>query len=623
MIASDVMTALRGALLLSIGLLGSAAARAERAYAPGVAIERFVETHDVRRDGSDVETREMVVRIETDEGVESEGTQSVEFRKAVDVIESLQAWLIKPDGTRIVLPASSVKTQAEEAQEGASQFTDTYSKTIVYPMVEVGSRVGYKVRINHRTTVFPGLFLSSFALHRDFAYEHWQFNVNLPMGMPLYVQSRGILGGKIASHGGRDRYQFSYSRFKPSASEAGAISAMDIDDLLRVSTYPDMLAVGRAYHKTAAAYAHVTPAIKALAERLTQGVNEDRAKVAAIHHWVALNIRYVAVYIGHGGFVPHRASEVLAHHYGDCKDHAVLMEALLHAIGIESSAALVNAGDSYTLATVGTIDPTNHVITYVPSLDLYVDSTDPFSSFGQLSFEVSDKPTVLANLNRWGQTPRMQASDHRESAVVHLTIHADGTIEGSTSAAFSGMLEAAERGNHFQDRSSTEQTIVKNTLWRFNETGVGSLDFPDPSAIDQSFWLKSTYVLDPQTNFPGPGAMRVPIGLSPAGIELEAIDKPQASRSTAFICLSRTLEESAQIEFPASVVVGSIPTDVNYHSDGLDYEATYRLTDHIVFVHRQLIEQHPRNVCSPVDHAAWLAFHQVLQRDMRSQIFYQ
>jgi hypothetical protein len=95
----------------------------------------------------------------------------VEFRKAVDVIGWLQAWLIKPDGTRVVVPASSIQTQAEEAQEGASQFTDTYTKSIVYPTVEVDSRVGYRVRIDHRTADFPRLYWSSFTLNRDLFYQ--------------------------------------------------------------------------------------------------------------------------------------------------------------------------------------------------------------------------------------------------------------------------------------------------------------------------------------------------------------------------------------------------------------------------------------------------------------------
>ncbi len=65
--------------------------------------------------------------------------------------------------------------------------------------------------------------------------------------------------------------------------------------------------------------------------------------------WVRKNIRYVAVYVGAGGVVPHSAQAVLDNRYGDCKDHVALLEALLKAVAIESSPALINAGNAYVL----------------------------------------------------------------------------------------------------------------------------------------------------------------------------------------------------------------------------------------------------------------------------------
>ena len=83
--------------------------------------------------------------------------------------------------------------------------------------------------------------------------------------------------------------------------------------------------------------AAVTPAISALAKELTSGVTDDRAKVRKLYNWVSRNIRYVAVYVAEGGFVPHSAQSILDNRYGDCKDHVTLLEALLAAVGIEST----------------------------------------------------------------------------------------------------------------------------------------------------------------------------------------------------------------------------------------------------------------------------------------------
>ena len=82
----------------------------------------------------------------------------------------------------------------------------------------------------------------------------------------------------------------------------------------------------------------------------------------------------------------------------------------------------------------------NHVITYLPSLDLYVDSTAQFAPFGILPFGDTDKPVALTSLGRLGRTPRMRADVNVSRTKVSMVIHSDGTIEGTSTATMSGDL---------------------------------------------------------------------------------------------------------------------------------------------------------------------------------------
>ena len=89
-----------------------------------------------------------------------------------------------------------------------------------------------------------------------------------------------------------------------------------------------------------------------------------------------------------------QAQAVLKNRYGDCKDHVVLLEALLAAVGIPSSAALVNSGNAYSMPAIGVVSPLNHVITYVPGTrtTVAVRGTDkvtiPGLPFAQLVFSM-------------------------------------------------------------------------------------------------------------------------------------------------------------------------------------------------------------------------------------------
>ena len=100
----------------------------------------------------------------------------------------------------------------------------------------------------------------------------------------------------------------------------------------------------------------------------------------------------------------------------------------------------------------------NHAITYVPSLDIYVDSTDQFSPYGTLSFEVMDKPTVLTALGRLGRTPRMMAEENVHRAEIEMVIKPDGRIEGHTlSFTCRGYWNPESRSDRFYAQSTPEE----------------------------------------------------------------------------------------------------------------------------------------------------------------------
>jgi transglutaminase-like putative cysteine protease len=595
----------------------------ERLYTPEATVVRHVSTHDVRADGSDRETTEFVLRVDTAQGVSNEGAQRISYRSSIDEVESIEASTIKADGTEIKIPESAIRTQDENSDGGATEFSDTKYKVIVFPAVEVGGRVQYKAIINHRTTPFPKLFEDSYAWPLQWRWDFAEVNIYVPTSLPLFVEQRAIAGGLKSSTDGIDHYQFSYRGTQVKAPESGSVSSTDYAPLLYVSTYPNMVSIGDAYQVASRPMAEITGSIRTLANEVTRGLTNDTEKVRAIDHWVAKNVRYVAVTLGHGGLIPHPADQVLANRYGDCKDHAILMETLLAAVGIESSGALVNAGSAYTLATVGSIGPPNHIITYVPSLDLYVDSTDEFSHFGTLSFEVMDKPTVLTALGRLGHTPSMKADLNVVRTSIEMKIQSDGTIEGRSEATMSGISESGSRANRFYAQRTPEEQVVKKLLNRFNETGSGSLDYPDPKLLDQPFWVKSSFKLDPVTNFPGPGALMTPVGLAPGGIATLGTVKPVEKRDWNYPCISRLLDDSYKIEFPDAAVLGELPKGVTYGDAEIHYQSSYQKSGHSVVVHRTLEVQHASDVCSPQDNESWKAFHSVLQRDLRSQVFYQ
>lgn len=84
---------------------------------------------------------------------------------------------------------------------------------------------------------------------------------------------------------------------------------------------------------------------KDIAEKVAQliaGAPDILAKILILADFVQTEIRYVSIQIGIGGFQPHFASSVLDRRYGDCKDKAILLSAMLAAIGVDSYPVIVH-----------------------------------------------------------------------------------------------------------------------------------------------------------------------------------------------------------------------------------------------------------------------------------------
>ena len=567
-------------------------------------------------------TMANTARIRTAKGAEDYGSREIGYISSQGEILSVDAWTVTPDGTRIPVPPSAIRDREEDNSGGVAEFSDTKVKAIIFPRVEVGSLISYKAVLRVHTTPYPGEFTRSFVFSPSFVFDDCEVQFVVPESKKLYVDKRGVTGGLDKTADGLSYYTFRYSREKAVPPQSDAVGPIHYADYLFVSTMPDMLALGRAAKMFFEPNVEVNDEIRALAQRLTTGATDDRAKVKALYTWVAQHIRYVSVALGQGRLVPRPASQVLHNRYGDCKDHVVLLESLLTAVGIPSSPAMINSGASHTFSPIGAHYPINHVITYVPSLDLYMDSTDPFSTFGTLPMVDMNKSTVLTALGRLGNTPKMKADEHVSRTEVIMSIRLDGAITGTSYSRMTGLFENSGRNRRFSKQSSPEDAEVKELLFRFNETGQGRMRFTDPTDITQPYWVKTTFTLEPLANMPGRGGLPVPVGLAPGEIASVGSNTPEPESHFPSQCISRVIEERYVLNFPPNVSIEDIPKGTWFRQGDVRYESRFAQDGRKVTVHRTLRVQRAPNICGEKQSRDWLAFYKVLQRDLRSQIIY-
>lgn len=299
------------------------------------------------------------------------------------------------------------------------------------------------------------------------------------------------------------------------------------------------------------------------------------------------------------------------------------VEAMLRAVGIESTAALVNMGEAFDFPEGPAANsPINHVITYIPSMDLYLDSTAQLVPFGKLDEQVLDKPTVLVALNRLGRTPKMQAADNTQVSRTELTLLPDGRIEGINSASMTGTLEINARFQRHGEQSEPMESTVNQLLLRFNEIGVGKVLVTPSMKTDKPFEWASHFSLEPIADLRRSGAFTIPVGTTPGYIAEKTLHKPLDKREFPFVCESVTAEEHVTLNLPETIDIESIPADVTHQSAHIRYAARYVIEGRQLQIKRSLVLDYPSRVCAPDLQAEVVDATRVIRADFKGAVVF-
>jgi transglutaminase-like putative cysteine protease len=581
--------------------------------------------YEVNADGTDVETHEWALKVLDKQGISDATQGSVDYSGSLQDAEITSAYTLKADGRRINVPAANFQEEINKGKgEASPMFSDIRTKTAAFPDVAVGDTVVMSYKIVQKEAMFPGNFSVTEAFSKFEAYDSVEVSISAPAKLKLYVYQRGVSGGEIArSKDARCNWRWTYRNEEVAAPEAGAVSPLDNGPIVVASTFKDYGAVAAAFNARAASKAAVTPAIKSLADELTRNAHNTQEQAKAIYDWVAVNIQYAGDDVGVGPVVPHQAGLVLTNRMGDCKDHSILMQALLAAKGIASSPVLINAGNAYSLPPVASADVFNHMINYIPALNQYADSTSRYTPFGAIPFDDADKPVVVTvGFTEIRHTPPSTYKDNTIRLTTVIKIDSAGAAKGATKIEETGFLADQARAQLASIDPNMEERVVQRLLGVNGFTGTGTLIKDDPNVLTIGYSYGSTYDLTDAYIMPGPAALTVK---SPfAGSALESYVKGANEPHTMnFQCYGADWQQEFSISLPHTVKVLAIPHNVVLSGKDLSYRAQYKLKGHLVTAVRHLVDRTPGNVCTPTQAAATKVFARGIQRDLQAQVLYQ
>src|SRR5215470_4790196 len=288
--------------------------------------------------------------------------QSIQYVEGMQSLEIVAAFTEKADGTKVPVDPATVITRDVATGLGAVYLRDLKVSTIIFPDVSVGDTLVLSTRKTIHSDTYAGHFEQMTPFPRTLPRADSTVRVIAPSSLPLKVGVQGEGMTHTATvEGGETRHLITHRARPPVPAEDRMTSPLDRDPSIFVSTFADYEEMGRSYWAAARGATAVTPEVARLADEITRGIDDKRAQAGAISAWVKTNIRYVFVVLGSTRVVPNPAAAVLKNRYGDCKDHATLMSALLAAKGIAVEQVLFNAESAYTLTEPATMGYLNHV----------------------------------------------------------------------------------------------------------------------------------------------------------------------------------------------------------------------------------------------------------------------
>src|SRR5579863_405438 len=435
--------------------LRSAASSAVPKYADETqAVLLYDETTIVVKDAGEIHAiHRRVYRILRPAG-RDRGVFDVPFDKDTKIL-NMRAWSLPAGGGKEyeVKEKDAVETQLTEGD----LYSDTRHRILRIPASEPGATVAYEYEQRERPYILQAIWWFQY----PDPVRQSRFILQLPPGWrynAVWIHHDSV----HPQEDGNNQLHWDLADVSAVEQEPEMPAPQSIEGRMVINYLPpsgpaaNSMAswqdIGKWYAALTTDRRLVSPEIKQKVLDLTAGSKDTLSKLRALTGFTQKEIRYVAIEVGIGGYQPHPADSVYVNRYGDCKDKATLLAAMLHEIGIDSFYVLVNTRRGVIAPDYPPGLNFDHVILAI-SLPADVQDADLLAivnhpRYGRLLFfDPTSTLTPLGYLPSVEQAnygmlaaadggelirmPLLPAVVNRLGRAAHLTLSPDGSIAGS------------------------------------------------------------------------------------------------------------------------------------------------------------------------------------------------
>jgi transglutaminase-like putative cysteine protease/tetratricopeptide (TPR) repeat protein len=517
--------------------------RLERIYADGLTSVR----------------QQQIFYLTTDQAARDYATRSVQYAPASQQLKVLHARVHKRDG-RILEAEESGENHVADVD--VAMYYDVRARVLRFPALERGDIVELDYRITPVTDFNPyGDYIGGLvAFQTSFPQQLQRYVLIAPAGRDLNVVTARMRAPVVTTRGDEHIYRWESRNIEALPNEPRGPALTEVAPYVNVSPFHSWDELGRWYAELIRPQFTLDAELRETARGVLKNSRTELQRISAIHQFVLRNTHYVAMEFGVYSYKPYPVTQVYARRFGDCKDKASLMIALLRQAGIQAEIALVRT------RRLGSVDSRaisvalfNHAIVYVPKYDLWLDGTAEYAGLHELPLVDQGATALTVDLDGRAQLrriPATQPTDNFTRRTVRAQVLSDGRIQftgvvytrGETAPGLRREYEAPER----------QRDAVRNALAEvFPSIHVDDVKVDGANDLEHPITVEFRGQLDA---FSGRSMVPLASSWSPRAY-VQQLASQTTRRHDMLLPAPWTAEEELHFALPAGASVDSMPPD--------------------------------------------------------------
>ena len=531
-------------------------------------------------------------------------------------ILNMHGWCIPASGKDYEVKEKDAVESSLPGVANGELISDVRAKLLPIPASDPGNIVGYEIEQEERPFVYQELW----SFQKQVPVRETRFTLQLPPGWEY--KATWLNYSEVKPTGSGNQWQWVLTDVKALRPELDMPPLRGLEGQLLISLLPpggsdkkgfeNWAEMGRWESNLTQGRRDLSPELQQKVAELTAGKATPLAKMQALAGYVQQDIRYVAIELGIGGLQPHPAKEIYSHHYGDCKDKATLLSAMLKEVGVDSYYLSINTTrGAITAQTPPQMYWFDHEILGVrlpedvkdaslvaiyqhPTLGrvLIFDPTDELTPFGYLRGALQANYGLLVTPDGGDliQLPQLAPASNGVHRAGKLKLSADGTLSGDVTEIRLGDYGAQQR---YALRTATKQadlikpieTLLSHSLSTFQITNATVANLKQ---TELPFQYKYTFTAPNYAKSAGNLLLVRPHVIGQAGTDL--LEKKEPRKFPVEFEGPEKDESTYEIALPAGYEVDDLPAAADadysfgsYHSkivtegNVLKYMRTYEI----------------------------------------------